>query len=524
MQPLLTTWWSARFGSVKRGVYVAPALPPNLACRSQSVRQWGHYRAIDLCEANRYFCMLTPFPGTPMINDEPSSDNSFSIQKSNKIVDLPRIFGDAAEQCGLIGASGAFSYLASESQPLMHGSAGHCLHSPAMSPRHRFRISCLSKPLIAAVALESLIHNGIPLNEPIRVRFRELFDKCRFIDQSVSYLNLLSYSAGFDETKNWQYFHGIRTLSELPSALRAIKQLYPPGSHYMYSSLSIVILAYILERLHARPWDVILYKRMLEPASVPREAFNFGHQHANLAGSKQNIDFQSATTPPEYQLHIPLFQRIAAPLDLQVTPTELCHAGQDVLDIINRSQLQRIVSECTDHRSWTADHQYIDGASFGLFHYHNGCLGFWSNGNGQNSMLMIDPQGRTVLGVSTTSFPETMFFDELSRKIFKRSFIKEACLPRFELAACVGAYAAEGLQIVVKKVGADFCADLCYIGATGRATFLSGIIKYTGHGDYALIRPGARTSLERLSFLGDDPNSDVPQFARYAITICKRIR
>lgn len=151
-----------------------------------------------------------------------------------------------------------------------------------VTPETVFQAASISKPVAAMTAL-SLVEEGVlALDEPIHQWLGDWqIPDNAFSDETTPTLRqLLSHSAGISQYTSAGYERG----DDLPSVLQMLNGLppsktgavnvdYEPGSKYVYSVGTYLILQHIIENVTGQPFAEIARERVFEPNNMTHSGF-----------------------------------------------------------------------------------------------------------------------------------------------------------------------------------------------------------------------------------------------------------
>ncbi|RYF86198.1 MAG: class A beta-lactamase-related serine hydrolase [Chitinophagaceae bacterium] len=144
-----------------------------------------------------------------------------------------------------------------------------------------FRIGSLTKMFTAALVLHAAENQLLSLDAPVS-RYITILS----YGDSVTIRQLLSHSSGI--SGNTQ--PNAKDLQTLVSGFAAGPVKFRPGTKFDYNNFNFILLSYILEKIYAQPFAVILQTKILGPAGMKSSGLDSAGRPADNAATGYTID------------------------------------------------------------------------------------------------------------------------------------------------------------------------------------------------------------------------------------------
>ena len=125
-----------------------------------------------------------------------------------------------------------------------------------------FDIGSITKQLTAAAILKLEMEGKLKVTDPLSKHFEGVPEDKR----GITLHHLLTHSAGLVDILGGDYEEMPR--DRLVREALASKLLWPPGADYQYSNLGYSLLAIVVEKVSAQPYETFLQERLLKPAGL----------------------------------------------------------------------------------------------------------------------------------------------------------------------------------------------------------------------------------------------------------------
>jgi len=178
-----------------------------------------------------------------------------------------------------------------------------------VTPRSRFMIASISKPIFATCVLQLAEAGLLDLDRPVQADLPEFRPppaaRGEPGGESITPRMILCHTAGLDE--DWERIRRERpTAQRIYAALCTTPLCFAPGSRFRYTSNSWFVLGQLAERLTGTPYRELLRERLLEPLGMAETDFALPRQdRAPVHGFGPH--------PWQIPVYVRLFTRLAHP-------------------------------------------------------------------------------------------------------------------------------------------------------------------------------------------------------------------
>ena len=296
---------------------------------------------------------------------------------------------------------------------------------PADPDQTLFRVASLSKLLTATAAIQLSEQGLIQLDDDIAPLLDFAIDNP--FPTPITWRHLMLHTDGFSKRRIGL---AARTAAEqtplgdyLATHMPPVE--WPPGQLYSYSSHSIALLGYLIERVSGQPFNQYIDENILQPLAMQRSTFAQPPAAAlrpHLATGYQKRKGQFEPVPY-------LYLNIYPAASLQATATDMAHfmlahlqaGGYQGQQILQPETVQQM------HTIHFRHHPRLPGTSYG-FHqrYANGLntLGHLGSLRGYSSALMLIPAQNIGIFISANSFSGV--HDQFLEAFYERYFPAES--------------------------------------------------------------------------------------------------
>jgi CubicO group peptidase (beta-lactamase class C family) len=132
-----------------------------------------------------------------------------------------------------------------------------------------FAISSITKTFTASLFGILVSDNLIKFYDKVKIYDTSFFLYNNYYSDNLKVSDLLSHSTGLKtNSADFLWYGSTFTSDEILKKLRYIKPVYKIGQNFGYSSLMYLEAGYILEIVEKKPWDSILFNRILRPLNM----------------------------------------------------------------------------------------------------------------------------------------------------------------------------------------------------------------------------------------------------------------
>lgn len=133
---------------------------------------------------------------------------------------------------------------------------------------HRFRLGCLTKPIVAHAVLQLARQGRLALDESVAVLIPELAARPEF--QAFTVSHLLGHTSGL--ARGPYCVHGYSDAATLQRIL-ASQLLFEPGRHFKYSNWGYYLLGKVIERISGDTAPALIAKAIFAPLGMQASGF-----------------------------------------------------------------------------------------------------------------------------------------------------------------------------------------------------------------------------------------------------------
>ncbi|MCZ7413720.1 amino acid adenylation domain-containing protein [Streptomyces sp. WMMC897] len=427
-----------------------------------------------------------------------------------------------------VPGAGAAVYLDGALEFTYHGVTDTGSDEP-YGPDTRHRVTCITKPMLAFVALR-LVDRGLlgldqPLDELLPRAFRRREGTVR-----VTLRQLLSHTSGIDDSYEVWHDTDLPDLETYIGTLDRYGQLFEPGEVFAYSAVGTSIVAAVIERLLGMPWRRAVNELLLAPLGIrdiPESLVEGGHYRGTVCTGHLWSEQAKGYVP-----HEPPRQTIAedAPGSFSVCLT-LRELAQIALLALNEGVTpdgERLLSAELARQMRTPQipipgHHFMHAWGLGWLMFGPSAFGFNSNGSGHHNFIQIFPEERSFLLLLANAYPTFGLYEDLLRSLTGEGLIRTGLPFELELDACTGTYASDGHRLEVRR-GTE---HLRYTYAERRP---DGSWLRLDEGDLVLSGAGGFTSMSEENVLAGSisfipaPGTDLPGYVRIGQRFARRTR
>ncbi|MET8524747.1 serine hydrolase domain-containing protein [Micromonospora sp. NPDC005172] len=319
----------------------------------------------------------------------------------------------------------------------------------------RQHVTCLTKVLIAYVAMMLVDRKMISLDEPLNAFLPDAVRRRDGQVAQVTLRQLLSHTSGIDESfEEWALTKAIDADTE-KRRFEEYPQIAEPGEIFVYSDAGTAMVALLIERLLGRSWRKAVNEMLLTPLGITciPEIADLDEHYGSTIASGHLLDETSdqfqpvpAETPSglgdtlgEYSTCFTIADTMALAqfaLDDGVT-----RQGKRLLSVDLAQQMRaRQVS--------VPRHHLIHSWGLGWFHFDEKSFGFESAWNGHQNFVQIFPDERVVLVVSANVYPSIVVYYDVLRALNMKPWRESEIMP-VDPDLCVGTYLSDGYRLVI---------------------------------------------------------------------------
>ncbi|MGH7357105.1 MAG: serine hydrolase domain-containing protein, partial [Candidatus Rokuibacteriota bacterium] len=321
-----------------------------------------------------------------------------------------------------------------------------------------FRVASVSKLFTATAAMQLVEQGKLALDADVN-RWLDGFTLAERFGKPVTLANLLTHTAGFDD----RLLGMTAPLTAPPVALGTYlaghmpPRVLPPGDVLSYSNHGLALVGYLVQRASGEPFAEYVRRHILEPLGMMHSGFGLPDP-----------------LPPG--LAVPYLYKSGAYIPMGYDRLRVGPAGDLYTSAADMSRFMiahleggrlggtRILGEATAramHRRQFSHHPRLDGWCYGFEETsRNGVrtIGHGGDWRGFGTILVLVPDARLGLFVSTTRSYDIRFMKPLVDRFFDRYFPRAAPIgppaPPADFAARAARFT--GTYLPVRHVRGDF--------------------------------------------------------------------
>ncbi|WP_260618309.1 amino acid adenylation domain-containing protein [Streptomyces sp. WAC07149] len=435
---------------------------------------------------------------------------------------------ESARGHGVPGA-GAAVFLDGELELTYHG-VTDTVSGAAYGPETRQRVTCVTKPMLAFVALRLVDRGMLGLDEPLDGLLPQAFRRRGGGTVKVTLRHLLSHTSGVDDSYEVWHDTGLPDLDSYIATLPAYGQLFEPGEVFAYSAVGTSIVAALIEKLLGVPWRRAVNELMLAPLGireVPETLTEGGHY-----GGTVSAGYVWTERVEGYVRHDPPPQTVAddaaGSFSVCLTLDELARIAMLAVDDGVAPGGERLLSaelarEMRTPQIPVPGHHFMHAWGLGWLMFGPSAFGFNSNGSGHHNFIQIFPGQRSFLLLLANAYPAFGLYEDLLRSLTGEGLIRTGRPFEMELDDCAGLYASDGYRLEVQR-GAE---HLRYAYSERQP---DGAWLCLDEGDLVLSGAGGFSSMSEKNVLAGSisfiptPGTAVPGFVRIGQRFARKTR
>ncbi|MFC8295218.1 amino acid adenylation domain-containing protein [Streptomyces sp. NPDC057242] len=400
----------------------------------------------------------------------------------------------------------------------------------AYGPGTRQRVTCVTKPMLAFVALRLVDRGLLGLDQPLDELLPQAFRRRDGGTVKVTLRHLLSHTSGVDDSYEVWHDTGLPDLGSYIATLSSYGQLFDPGEVFAYSAVGTSIVAALIEELLGVPWRRAVNELMLTPLGI-REIPETLTEGGHYAGSV-SPGYVWTERVKGYLRHDPPPQTIAddaaGSFSVCLTLDELARIAMLAVDDGVSPGGERLLSAELARQMRTPQipvpgHHFMHAWGLGWLMFGPSAFGFNSNGSGHHNFIQIFPEERSFLLLLANAYPAFGLYEDLLRSLTGEGLIRTGRPFEMEVGDCVGLYASDGYRLEVRH-GAE---HLRYAYSERQP---DGAWLRLDEGDLVLSGAGGFSSMSEKNILAGSisfiptPGTAVPGFVRIGQRFARKTR
>ncbi|MBT2365933.1 amino acid adenylation domain-containing protein [Streptomyces sp. ISL-10] len=394
----------------------------------------------------------------------------------------------------------------------------------------RQRVTCITKPMLAFVALRLVDRGLVGLDQPLDELLPQAFRRRDGQTVHVTLRHLLSHTSGVDDSYEVWHDTDLPDLDTYIGTLAGYGQLFEPGEVFAYSAVGTSIVAALIERLLGIPWRRAVNELMLAPLGIkeiPETLTEEGHYEGTVS-----VGYVWNEQAKSYLRHDPPPQTVAddaaGSFSVCLTLEELAKIALLAIDDGVAPGGERLLSAELAEQMRTPQipvpgHHFMHAWGLGWLMFGPSAFGFNSNGSGHHNFIQIFPEERSFLLLLANAYPAFGLYEDLLRALTGEGLIRTGRPFEMELDDCAGLYTSDGYRLnVLRGTG-----HLQYEYSERRS---DGTWQRLDEGDLVLSGAGGFSSMSKKNILAGSisfiptPGTDIPGYVRIGQRFARKTR
>jgi CubicO group peptidase (beta-lactamase class C family) len=286
-----------------------------------------------------------------------------------------------------------------------------------------FRLGSIAK-LFTATAIMQLSEQGrLKLNDDVN-KYLQKFQLEKTYSQPITFANLLTHTAGFDERNIGTATRNVSEIKPLEKYLqqRIPPRVLPPGQVIQYSNHGITLAGYLVEVISGMPFAEYINEKIFRPLGMDNSSFFQPLPKSLEINLAQGYEYKHG----KYQKVVQDYVHVAPAEALYATTSDM--ARFMLAHLQNRSNSNpRILNVATAeemHKQHFTYDSRLPGYAYGFYErFYNNQRAIVHSGNwrGFSSYLILLPQQNLGFFIAHNSYG-TKFTQEVIRAFFDRYY------------------------------------------------------------------------------------------------------
>ena len=393
----------------------------------------------------------------------------------------------------------------------------------------RQRMTCITKVLVACVALIMVDRGLIPLDEPLGDLLPNAFVRQGGERVEVTLRQLLSHTSGLDDSHEVWNRVDQPDLEAYIDSFRGYRQLFEPGTIFAYSACATSIVALLIQKVMGMPWRRALNEMLLTPLGIKEVPET--NEPGDHYGDDVAAGYLWSATEQRYAPFTPGPQTVAddaaSSFAVCFTVEDLAALGLFALNDGVAPSGERLLSEdlARQMRSPQADvpgHHFMHAWGLGWLLFGPTAFGFNSNGSGHHNFIQIFPETRSFLILLANAYPAFGVYEDLVQTFAGVGLVRSGRPFELDLDDCAGLYESDGYRLNVLPGTDRLRYEYCERAEDGSWLELD-------QGDLVLSGAGGFSSMSDRNILAGSisfvpvTGSRVPTFVRMGQRVARKV-
>ncbi len=173
-----------------------------------------------------------------------------------------------------------------------YGFAGLRPQPRAMQENTPFDVASLTKPIVSTAVMRLIEEGKIELDAPVG-RYLPAFEKAGGDKAKITIRHLMTHGAGLPA--GGAYAGKQRTTAQIIEEIALVPQKSPPGTQFLYSDFSFIVLGAVIEAVSGKTLDVYCRETIFAPLGMSETGFRPAPELSERAAATTSGDDAPAT-------------------------------------------------------------------------------------------------------------------------------------------------------------------------------------------------------------------------------------
>ncbi|MFE7435017.1 serine hydrolase domain-containing protein [Streptomyces tendae] len=459
-----------------------------------------------------------------------NTSNEVAVETEERLRRVRAALDDVVDAEGLPG--GAVALLDGDSTYYTFSGHGDLDTARDWSDESRQPIGCLSKVLIAYVAMMLVDRGVVSLDEPLCDRVPGACLRRDGVSAPITLRSALSHSTGVDQAfEVWNQVNP-RTPAEYVEGLQGYRQIAEPGQVFAYNNIGTAVAAVLIENILQESWQRAVNTMLLTPLGI--SAIAEPEDGGGLSGLDETVvtGYSARAGGQGYQPVAPAdLERVAdcfGSTTIYMTPHEIsllarCAMSDGVGGNGVRVLSETLAREMRSPQIGIPGHPMYDSWGLGWLLFDDESFGFEAATEGQHIFLrMFKEEDRGFL-VMTNSFPSFPLYSEILLAATDRQWPADgAAANTLQESHCVGTYEADGHRLEI-RAASDGMEFKLFLGGGSENWYLlhQGQSAFAGGGALVLSSVNRGFQSAAVPIWVDDRAE--PSFLRFGMIVLEKV-
>ncbi|WP_436500492.1 non-ribosomal peptide synthetase [Actinokineospora sp. HUAS TT18] len=388
----------------------------------------------------------------------------------------------------------------------------------------RQRVTCVTKVLVAYVALMLVDRGLVALDEPLGDLVPDGVQR----RDEITLRQLLSHTSGIDDSFEVWNSTDHPDLGAYVQSFRDYPQVAEPGEIFAYSACGTSIAALLIERLLGVSWRKAVNDLLLDPLGIMpiAETLDAGDHYGDTVATGYLWNEPEQRYTPYVLGPQTMANDAADSFSVCLTAQEVATLALFALDDGVTKDGKRLLSAELAKQMRTPQitipgHHFMHSWGLGWLHFEENVFGFNSNGSGHHNFVQVFAETRTVLVMLANAYPTFGLYEDLVKSVTGQGLIRSRPGSEIDMDLCVGDYAASGYRLDVSRTD-DGLGYVFYQREPGGewARLDEGALVHSGTGGFTSMSP-KNILAGSISFIWT--TGPRPKFVRLGQRVARRV-